>query len=59
MRNPIKFAQAPDSIRLNSEEAIQNPPSFEEIMQEVAITILVCLLMALAAELFTRGLAPG
>lgn len=57
MRNPIKFAQAPDSIRLNSEETIENPPSFEEVMQEVAIAILVCLVLALTAELFTRTLA--
>ncbi len=59
MRNPIKLAQTPDSIRLNSEETIENPRSFEELMQEVAITILVYLIMALAAELLTRGLALG
>ena len=59
MRNPITFVQAPDSIRLNSEETIENPPSFEEVTQEIALIILVYLVLALAAELLTRGLALG
>jgi hypothetical protein len=59
MRNPIGFLQALDSVRVDREETIADPPSFEEVMREIAITILVCLLLALAAELLTRGLALG
>ena len=58
MRDLI-FPMQESSVRINHQETIENPPSFEEVMQEIAVTILVCLVLALAAELFTRGLALG
>jgi hypothetical protein len=59
MRNPVSFAQARDKVRADVEETIENAPSFEEVMREIATIILVYLALALAAELLTRGLALG
>jgi hypothetical protein len=59
MRNPVSFAQARDKVRADVEEMIENAPSFEEVMREIATIILVYLALALAAELLTRGLALG
>jgi len=58
MRNPLISVQAED-VRVNREETAEGPPSFEQVMQEIGVTILVYLLLALAAELFTRGLPLG
>ena len=58
MRNPLVSVQA-ENIGVNREETTEGPPSFEQVMQEIGVTILVCLLLALAAELFTRGLPLG
>jgi hypothetical protein len=59
MRNRVSFAQARDKVRADVEETIENAPSFEEVMREIATIILVYLALALAAELLTRGLALG
>jgi len=57
MRDPVASMQV--EIRIGREETIENPPSFEEVMQEIAVVILGNLVLALAAELLTRGLALG
>jgi hypothetical protein len=43
----------------NKDEVIENPPSSAEVMREVVITILVCLGMAMAAEIFMRAVTLG
>ena len=57
MRDPVASMQV--EIRIGREETIENPPSFEEVTQEIGVIILVYLLLALAAELLTRGLPLG
>lgn len=59
MRNPTTFGEAPDRIRLNNEDVIEGAPPFGDVMREIAIAIVVCLGLALAAELFTRALTLG
>lgn len=59
MQSSVDFAQVARRTEPHNGEAIGNPPSFEEVMREIAITILVYLSLALAAELFTRTLVPA
>ena len=57
MRHPIIPTE--EEIRIDRGETIGNPPSFEEVTQEIGVTILVYLLLAVAAELLTRRLPLG
>jgi len=56
MRHPITSTQ--EEIRIDREETIESPPTFEQVTQEIGVIILVYLLLALAAQLLTRGLPP-